>query len=84
MWQAVDLAKRSEGKALTSLSEGQQADLRLVQIDQEPLKDEVLPYIGQLERITAENTGWSDRDAAERGVAAGKGGRVAGVSGLGQ
>jgi len=37
MWQAVDLARRSENKPLTSLSESQQADLRLVQIDQEPI-----------------------------------------------
>src|SRR5262245_29542847 len=56
MWQAVDLARRSENKPLTSLSECQQADLRLVQIDQEPMKDEALRYIAQLERITKDNT----------------------------
>src|ERR1043166_3664192 len=54
MWQAVQLAKRTEGRQANSLSEEQQNSLRLLQIDQEPIKDEVLPVIRKLEKLARE------------------------------
>src|SRR5258706_141973 len=54
MWQGVQLAKRTEGRPATSFSEEQQNSLRMLQIDQEPMKDEVLPVIGKLEKLAKE------------------------------
>src|SRR5437016_2069337 len=48
MWQAVQLARKTEGRQPNSFNEEQQNALRLLQIDQEPIKDELLPVIGQL------------------------------------
>src|SRR5205085_1285012 len=54
MWQAVQLARITEGRQFNSFNEEQQNMLRLLQIDQEPIKDEVLPVIGQLEKLANE------------------------------
>lgn len=54
MWQAVQLAKKTEGRQANSFSEEQQNTLRMLQIDQEPIKDELLPVIGKLEKLAKE------------------------------
>src|SRR5205085_3749008 len=54
MWQAVQLAKKTEGRQPSSFSEEQLNTLRLLQIDQEPIKDEAIPVIGKLEKMAQE------------------------------
>jgi DNA repair exonuclease SbcCD ATPase subunit len=54
MWQAVDLAKRTENKTLGGFSESQRSDLKLLQIDQEPLIDEVKPHVTRLDKLAKE------------------------------
>ena len=67
MWQAVQLAKKTEGRQQNSFSEEQQNTLRLLQIDQEPIKDELAPVIGKLEKLAKEI---NDGPTAERPKAA--------------
>lgn len=67
MWQAVQLAKKTEGRQPASFSEEQQNTLRLLQIDQEPIKDEVGPVIGKLQELAKEI---QDGPAADRPKAA--------------
>jgi len=67
MWQAVQLARITEGRQPNSFNEEQQNMLRLLQIDQEPIKDEVQPVIGQLEKLAKEI---QDGPAMERPKAA--------------
>src|SRR5438876_11186239 len=43
MWQTLQLANKTERREANSFSEEQQNSLRMLQIDQEPIKDEVLP-----------------------------------------
>lgn len=67
MWQGAQLAKKTEGRQPNSFSEEQQNSLRLLQIDQEPIKDEVAPLIGKLEKLAREI---KDGPAVERPKAA--------------
>src|SRR5947207_3000078 len=61
------LGKKTDGRQQNSFSEEQQNSLRLLQIDQEPIKDEVLPVIGKLEKLAKEI---NDGPTAERPKAA--------------
>src|SRR5688572_2040622 len=56
MWLGVSLARETEGKALGSFSEPQQSSLRVQQIDQETLKDEIMLTLGKLEQISKDTT----------------------------
>src|SRR6185295_1265023 len=49
-------ARETEGKALGSFSEPQQSSLRVQQIDQETLKDEIMLTLGKLEQISKDIT----------------------------
>ncbi len=67
MWQALQLGRQTEGRRPDAFSEEQQNGLRLLQIDQEPIKDEVVPMIGKLEKLAREI---KDGPAMERPKAA--------------
>lgn len=56
MWLGVSLARETEGKALGGFSEPQQSSLRVQQIDQETLKDEIVLTLGKLEQISKDIT----------------------------
>src|SRR4051812_15670618 len=63
MWLGVSLAKETENKQLGSFSEPQQSSLRVQQIDQETLKDEIMLTLGKLDRISKDIT---DGPASDR------------------
>lgn len=56
MWLGVALAKETEGKTLTGFSEAQESSLRVQQIDQENLREEVRLALEQLEKLAREIT----------------------------
>src|SRR5436190_2318406 len=56
MWLGVSLARETEGKTLSSFSEPQQSSLRVQQIDQDTLKDEIMLTLGKLEQISKDIT----------------------------
>ena len=51
MWRTVALAKRTADKSTNSFSETELGELRLLQIEQEPMRDEVLPLLSKLEEV---------------------------------
>ncbi len=63
MWLGADLGRETEGKTLGAFTEPQQSSLRIQQIDQENLRDEVQATVGKLEKMTKEIT---DGTTAER------------------
>lgn len=56
MWRTVELARRCDGKPATALADAELSDLRLLQIDQEPIKDEATPYLKKFEATSGAET----------------------------
>src|SRR3954447_25543329 len=67
MWLGVWLAKTTEGRQLTAYDEGQKNNLRIQEIDQGNIKEEVALVLAQLEKIAKTIT---DGPIAERPKAA--------------
>src|SRR3954454_12218700 len=63
MWLGVWLANTTEGRPLPSFNEGQKSNLKIQEIDQENIKEEVALVLKKLEKIGQEIT---DGPAAER------------------
>jgi len=63
MWLGVWLAKTTEGKPLGSFDEGQKSNLKIQEIDQENIKEEVNLVLKKLEKVGQEIT---DGPTAER------------------
>src|SRR3954452_18359806 len=77
MWLGVWLAKTTEGRQLTAFDEGQKNNLRIQEIDQGNIKDEVALVLAQLEKIAKTIT---DGPIAERPKAALQQVKAGGVS----
>src|SRR5204863_9442715 len=68
MWLGVWLAKTTEGKQLGSFDEGQKSNLKIQEIDQQNIKEEVALVLKKLESIGHDITDGPTAERSKQGI----------------